>query len=298
MKMMWAGNRRKICILLVAVILGFSSCRSTREISERKIRPVSAEKLLKQMEQNVADFNHLTIRRLNCQFSNGESKTNFRVNLKAVKNEKILASISKLNIPVGRILLSPDSVKYVNYLERNFFVDDYSFLSRFLNFSLSFETIQSIIFNPANSGAFYGKNDTENYAQSFISYVEDGNYVLQSENQQNESKTGKSRKSIRKMNNQNSDDKNGIEQKMFINPRNFTLVKLILEDSNNARRLEVIYSDFVKVNKKDYPGSIEMKMISYDETIELNIKMNGFSTEKMESISLTVPESYEKIQVY
>ncbi|HCE58339.1 MAG TPA: hypothetical protein DER09_11040, partial [Prolixibacteraceae bacterium] len=45
-------------------------------------------------------------------------RASFRISLKAIRDEKILASITKLNIPVGRVLLTPDSVIYVNYIDR------------------------------------------------------------------------------------------------------------------------------------------------------------------------------------
>ncbi|HET6558512.1 MAG TPA: hypothetical protein VFG54_14435, partial [Prolixibacteraceae bacterium] len=60
------------CIVL-AVLLGFSSCRSSRVATTSKVaaRPMSAEKLIRNIENNAFDYKHLAIKRINCQFDNG-----------------------------------------------------------------------------------------------------------------------------------------------------------------------------------------------------------------------------------
>jgi len=258
-------------------------------------KPISTGKLLKKVEQNAFDYNQFTIKRINCQFSNDESKANFKVNLKAIKDDKILVSLSKLNIPVGRVLLTPDSVKYVNYIDRNYFVDDYSFLSRFLNIDLDFATIQSILSN----NAFSYRNDRKNKEfRNFISYIDSGMYVIQSEKErkiakiEGKGKTDKIERRLKRM------DQNAlILQKMYFNPGNFALLKLSIEDVTNNRKMEMDFDDFTKVMNKDYPGYISMQFISPQSTVNMKIRMSGFSTDKITSFNFKIPEKYEQIHV-
>lgn len=260
-------RRRRLVIFLVLVVaLGISSCRTTRSLTDDSIKPLSTRKLLKRVEQNAFDYDHLTIRRINCRFSSNQENTNFRVNLKAIKDEKILVSISKINIPVGRVLLTLDTVKYVNYIDRNYFVDDYSYLSRFLNMELDFETVQSIILN--NTFLFHDMYGRTGFSH-FNSSVEEGLFLLES----------------------------GEQQKMYFSPRNYALTKLVVNDEMNARKLEMVFDDFEKVKKKDYPGTIEMTMISPGERINLKLRMNGFSTDKIDELTLRIPDKYEQIRV-
>lgn len=284
----------RIAVLLLAVVMAFSSCRTSRDFSAERIRPLAPEKLLEQVEQNAFDYSDLTIRRINVQFSNNNSKTSFRASLKAIKDDRILASISKINIPVGRVLLTPQNLTYVNYIEKNYFEGDYSFLSNLLNFNLSFETIQAIISNNAIS------YPSEYEGRNFDSFVENGKYVLQSSNRQQNLKTGKfknffSGKELHASNVETGVE-NSIVQTMYFNPRNFVLEKLVFDDRLNEWNLEVNFNDFERVEKKEYPGTIDMKMISPDDTIELKIKLNGFSTEKIDTIELNIPGSYSRIR--
>ena len=164
--------------LFLIIVLGFSSCKTIREIPSANLKPIGTAKLLKNVEENSLVYESFSISRINCQFSTNQSKTSFRINLKTIKDNQILASITKLNIPVGRVLLTPDSVIYVNYIDRSYFVDDYTFLSNFLNIDLDFATIQSIISNSAFS---YRNDEKEKDFKTFSTSVESGMYVLQSE---------------------------------------------------------------------------------------------------------------------
>ena len=295
---MKAGFRkREIYPLFFALIslVWFSSCRTARNIELVEAVPISTGKLLKEVEQNAFDYNYFSIKRINCQFSDNFSKANFKINLKAHRNDKILVSISKLNIPVGKVLLTPDSVKYVNYVDKNFFLDDYSYLSKVLNIDLDFATIQSIISNNAFS---YRNDPKDRDFKTFDSFIEDGMYVLQSENNrklakiEDKNKTVKAERRLKRL-----DEDVMILQKMFFNPANYALTRLLIEDKTNERRLLLAFDDFEKFEKKDYPGLIDMNFNSPENDVNLKVRLSGFSSEKIESFSLQLPEKYEEIRV-
>jgi hypothetical protein len=295
MKVEIVSRFKRLFFIFVLIAIGLSSCRTTRDLPDTRIKPMNIGRLLKKVEKNAFDYDDLSIRRISCRFSSNQNKANFSIRLKAVRDKKILVSIKKINIPVGRVLLTPDSVKYVNYINRNFFVDDYSFLSDFLNIDLDFETIQAILSN----NAFLYRNDPKNRDfRTFDSSVESGMYLLQSEKERKifeMIESGKDDKAQRWLERFGEDTL--VLQKLYFTPRNFNLTKLIINDMTNERKVKMIFNDFEKVEKKDYPGFIEMNMTSPEDNIHLEIRMNGFSTEKIDGISLRIPEKYEQINV-
>jgi hypothetical protein len=84
---------------------------------------------------------------------------------------------------------------------------------------------------------------------------------------------------------------------MYFNPANFALTRLLIEDKTNNRKMEMIFDEFVKVLNKDYPASVDMSFNSESQNVSLKIRMSGFSTEKLESLNLEIPEKYQKIKV-
>jgi hypothetical protein len=283
---------RIFTLFLLTIAVGFSSCRTARDIPAERLKPVSAERLLKQVEQNAFDYNDLTIRRINVQFSNNGTRTSFRANLRASKDEMIMASFSKLNFPVGRILLTPDSVKYVNFFDRNYLLDDYNWLSNVLNINLDFNMVQAIISNPLKNGAVSSSGVLHNFEVS----VENGRYVLHSENHSDSFHPERKKIAIRN-NRHRSSNNDLVLRKMVIHPRSYVLEKIVMDDRVNDKKLEVDFSDFVKVANKDYPGEIDVRMFSEGELTELNVKLRGFSTEKIDSVELNIPESYQRIRI-
>ncbi len=278
---------------MAAVLVVVSSCKTPSELAVVDARPISTNKLLKRIEQNAFDYEYLTIKRINCNFSSSQSKAAFKINLKAKKDDCILVSMSKLNIPVGRVLLTPDSVKYVNYIDRNYFIDDYSYLSSFLHIDLDFATIQSIISNNAFS---YRNDPRDKDFKNFDALIEDNQYVLQSEKTRKlsklEEKENKAERHLKRL-----DDQALIVQKMFFSPGSFALNRLLISDKTNDRNMNLVFDDYTEVKNKEYPGSIEMNFHSPEEEIDMKIRMSGFSTDKISSFSIKIPQKYEEIRV-
>nr|WP_320020498.1 DUF4292 domain-containing protein [uncultured Draconibacterium sp.] len=283
----------RISLFMAAVLVVVSSCKTPSELAVVDARPISTNKLLKRIEQNAFDYEYLTIKRINCNFSSSQSKAAFKINLKAKKDDCILVSMSKLNIPVGRVLLTPDSVKYVNYIDRNYFIDDYSYLSSFLHIDLDFATIQSIISNNAFS---YRNDPRDKDFKNFDALIEDNQYVLQSEKTRKlsklEEKENKAERHLKRL-----DDQALIVQKMFFSPGSFALNRLLISDKTNDRNMNLVFDDYTEVKNKEYPGSIEMNFHSPEEEIDMKIRMSGFSTDKISSFSIKIPQKYEEIRV-
>lgn len=280
----------------VAIVLGFSSCKTTSKLPVAvKAKPISTVKLLKKVEANAFEYEYLSIKSIRCNFTSSKSKAAFKINLKALRDKVILVSISKLNIPVGRVLLTPDSVKYVNYIDRQYFVDDYSYLSGFLHIDLDFSTIQSIISN----NAFSYRNDAkEKDYRTFKSFIESNMYVLQSEKERKIYKMDeKAREQKLERRLKRLDDQAFIVQRMFFNAENFTLTKLELNDKTNHRNMNMLFEDFVEVEDKEYPSSMNMNFLSPEEKINMKIRLSGFSMDKIESFNIKIPSKYELIKV-
>lgn len=282
-------------LMLFLAAIWLTSCRSGRELPVVRAKPISTGKLLKKVEENAFSYENLSIKRINCQFSSSNSKTTFKINLKAVYDKQILVSITKLNIPVGKVLLTPDSVKYVNYIDKNYFIDDYSYLSDLLNIDLDFETIQSVISN----NAFSYRNDPKNKDfKSFVSFIEDGKYVLQSEKKRRILKLDekwKPEKIERRL--KRREEEALILQKMYFEPSRFSMTRLLIVDKTNDRQMEMNFSNFENVNNRKYPGAIDISIASRNETIGMKIRLSGFSTEDPGAFNIDIPEKYEQIIV-
>lgn len=255
---------------------------------------MSTAKLIRNIENNAFDYKYFSVKRINCQFDNGKTKTSFKASILAEKDKRITIMLSKLNIPVGRLWLTPDSVRFINYLEKNYFLDDYSYLSSMLDMDLDFETVHSII--SANIFAIGGEEKRDKDLKEYENRIDSGLYVIESV------KKLKSRKANEKMSDKRQARKaqkvninSPVHQLVYVDPDNFKIRKIKLEDPANSRNLNIRFSDFTPVGKQLYPGEIDLHLVSPETFMELKIRLNGFSVEKENDIRFKVPEKYTRI---
>lgn len=90
----------------------------------------------------------------NFQYLNGRGKVHFKrkdsdmsanFNLRVRRDSAIWLSGSVLGIEGVRALLTPDSVRVVNRLEKTYFAGDYAYLSQLLNVPVTYRQMQDIL---------------------------------------------------------------------------------------------------------------------------------------------------------
>ena len=272
--------------IVFGMLLGFSSCKTARvsTTTPTVARPMSTVKLMRNMENNAFDYKHFSIKRINCQFDNGRMSTSFKASIQAEKDEQITLMVSKLNIPVARLWLTPDSVKFINYLENTYFLDDYSYLSSMMGMDLSFELVDAIISNNVFS-LMDQKRDGEN---DYETSIEQGMYVLQSVI----NKPDPDQRPVRRT--RKGERTTVVNQRMVIDPATFKLRKLTLEDAQSARKVNVDFSEFTEVGKQLYPGEIFLSLLSPENRMQMKIKLDNFSLEKERSVRFKVPEKFTR----
>ena len=277
------------------VLLGLASCKSTRvaTTSTPIVKPISTNKLIRNIENNAFDYTHLSIKKIVCQFDNGKMKTSFRANIQADKDKQITVMLTKLNIPVGRLWLTPDSVKFINYLEANYFLDDYTYLSSLMGMNLDFDMVNAVISN--NVFMISDPNhDTDN--RNLETSIDAGMYVLQSV------RTPKVDKNNLKMHDTKPARRSKklvggspIRQMLYVDPVTFKLRKIILEDAVNTRSMNIDFSDYVEIGNQFYPGQIALNLISSETNMQMEIKLSNFSMAEERGVRFKVPEKFTRI---
>jgi len=287
-----AAINYSIAGIFCLILFGLTSCKTSRVTTTSTAKPISSAKLIRNIENNTFDYKFLSIKRISCQFDNGKTKASFRASIQAEKDKRIVVLLSKLNIPVGRLWLTPDSVKYINYLENNYFLDDYSYLSSVMEMNLDFETVHAIISN----NVLLLRDEKQDKDNDFDVKIDSGLYVLESVAKMPKRKPNQ-RNNERRAARQSAKMISGtpVRQAIFIDPETFKLRKIRLDDVQNSRNLSVDFSDYTQVGKQQYPGEIFLQLMSPDNKMEMRIRLANFSTEEENEIRFKIPEGYERL---
>ena len=282
--------------MVLLVLLGLSSCKTTRiaTISTPTIvKPITTNKLIRNIENNAFDYKRFSIKKISCQFDNGKTKTSFKASVLAEKDKQITLMFSKINIPVGRIWLTPDSIKFINYLEENYFLGDYSYLSSFADMDIDFETVNAIISN--NYFSFSDeKRDKEN--AGYETTIDSGMYVLQSVRNLKTEKI-KQKTSERRLNRRSKKLVEGapVRQRLYVDPVTFKLRKIKLEDAVNSRSAIIEFNDFVEVGKQLYPGEIFIHFLSPENNMSMRMRLSNFTMDVDKEVRFKIPENFTRV---
>jgi uncharacterized protein YkuJ len=276
-----------LAILLMIMV----SCKTTEKVVIQKARPMSSVRLYKKAEENTFDYLRFNIRRVNVQVEKGENRTSFRAGVQAVKDSAILISVSKMNILLARVKLTPDSVSYVNYLNKTYYSGGYETVSDLINFTIDFRTVQAII-----SANIFLLFDSQKELREFKTWVENDLYVLQSEavrrlnRMENKGKTQRMERFIRRM----GEDVH-VVQTFYFHPDRFTIRKVVMDDQMNHQQAVLLFGEYEQVGGKYFPSSVVLNYDSEVNKLRINTKMSGFSTTAGEFIPLRIPAGYQRI---
>jgi hypothetical protein len=290
--MHWSQVGRNILLALFIYAL-IHSCKPAETVSEMRLRPMSPGRLIRNIEENAFDYSSFNVKRINIMMDDGQSKNSFRATMHAIKDKQILLTVSKFNIPLGRLSLTPDSILFVNYMERTYITDGYSALSDLLNFDLDFYAVQAIL-----SGNIFSFFEDEDELKSYNSYVSDGMYMIQSETMRKlrkideKGKVQKAERIIRK-----NDDESLVVNTFFFDPKLFVMKRMVLEDKTWSRNLNLQFDEYQKVDQKYYPGSIMLTLNNGGEAVRLELSMSGFSTEHSELLPVRLPDKYQRVYI-
>jgi hypothetical protein len=274
-------------------LLALASCKAPKTLTTTRVKPISANRLIRNVEEHAFDYHNFDIKRISVQYETPDEKTSFRANLQSIRDEYILLSLSKINLPVAKLLLTPDSVKMINYFEKNYLTRDYSYLGSFFNMDIDFDVIQSILTN----NVFSCRDDPrEQDFREFVSYADSGFYVLQSLKNRKLEKIERKRKEekieryLKKF-----DEENPIIQSLYIDPVNYKIRRVVLYDRVEEETLTISFSEFHPVDNKLYPGNIHIYFKSPADFLNIKIKLSKLSTHTDEGFSFKIPERYKRV---
>lgn len=278
-------------LLFLTYIILFSvlvSCRATKELGFKKVKPMSVKKLQNNVESNYIDYDTFSAK-ISVKVATKEKQTSFKANLRVKRDSMIWISISPaLGVEVARIQLTPDSVKFLNRLQSEYFTGDYAFLRKNFYLDIDFYSLQAIISNELFT--YPNTPDTAKFNKYFKSSVDSGLYCLQT------MKDRKIKRHIKKNLKKNKTNEL-ISQDIYIHPFKFKIDKVYVEDFENDRSLKINYKDFEAVDDgADYPRKAAIHIENKDNATDISMKYSKVAINKDLKFNFKISSKYEKIK--
>lgn len=253
-------------LLLVSVLM--FSCRTAKQVVTEKDIPLMTEhKLLKQIESNRLNDSTLFAKRIEVSFTDGENSDNFKASLKISRDSFMQISLTvPLGIEVARILLTQDSIKFVDVYHKKYFLADYDYFNQRYDVSLTYDFLQNIFTNTFSDFTLLDESNlrTKRYK---LDRTEMG-YKLWTVDKKNAGKK------LKKFYKQSGSERDEIIllQEILIDPTYFRPLSMSLKDLNEGVGISVRYENFVKFGEELFPEKMRFTLFSKKSNMDLNLK--------------------------
>ncbi|MDZ7742940.1 MAG: DUF4292 domain-containing protein [Bacteroidota bacterium] len=259
-----------------SLMLFNAGCKTSRSIIKKPIKEEGPEYLFDKLNDNELQFTWFSAK-INIDLVIDKKKTSFKGQVRIKKDSLIWVSFSPaLGIEVARLLISVDSVKYINRLNNTYFIGDYQFLNDFLETSIDFDVLQSFIigndFQYYEIEKFRASIDAMEYKLSTAARQKLKNYVKRHEVPQ------------------------VFLQNIWLDPENFKITKVnIRELDQQTRKLQAYYQEFKDVGGQLFPSKMIFE-ISAGENILVDVGFSKIEIKEALRFPFNIPDRYERIR--
>lgn len=272
-------------ILLLAIIASQSSCTILKKVKFRKghrasiavIQTIDSTKLIAvdtmgEAKENLlkvlmplwnyeTDFNTFS-GKAKIDFEGNGQKQDLIAHIRVRKDSLIWASVSAMGgvIQVARVLITPDTIKMVNYLDRKAIVLPMSDAQKLLPAKADFTTLQHLIL-----GTVLRKQGTVSAA-----YINEQNMVLVVE------------------------DSNAIQQANYsLTDSTFTMLQMQSPNENGPVGV-VLMSDYQMVDNRKFATKRKIQIQNTNNQFFLGLDFNNVDFDKVLEFPFSIPKNYKR----
>jgi hypothetical protein len=277
---MMSKTKRPFFILpfffLLLLILS-DSCSTQRKIIKAPIKEEGADYLFKKLKEHELQYNWFTAK-FSADYKNKGQTNSFNGQIRIRKDSVIWLSFSPaLGIEAFRMMLTQDSVKFINRMNSTFFAGDYNYVNQYLNTNIDFDILQSFL--TGNDLSFYENG-------KFKAGIDNGIYKLVTADRQ------KLKKFVRN----SQENLRVLIQTIWIDPESFKISRAVVKEIREPNiQLEAQYSAFEKIGDQLFPKEMSFD-ISADNNLSVSVKFNKITVNTVQSFQFRIPQSYRPVK--
>ncbi len=262
-------------LIVVLLIIGVG-CRSTRKIIKEPLKVEGIDYLFNQLKLNELNFKYFSAK-FNLDYKVDKKKTEFKGQIRIEKDSMIWISFSPaLGIEAARMLITNDSVKFINRINKTYFVGDYKYLNEFLETNIDYDVLQALIIG----------ND--------LSHYENGKFRAHIDNLQYKLSTA-SRAKLKKFVKKDETEPVVFIQNIWLSAENFKITQLSLKEiKKQNKKLEANYSKFSDVGNQLFPKEVDFALQA-DKKIDVNVKYSKITIDDELNFPFSISDKYQLI---
>ena len=258
-----------IFFLLISLAFGQNDSLHLKRLSERK--------LTKKIIEYYCLYQNLTYK-IDAQIKLSDKKYNLNISYRTIKDSAIWINVNhNSGIPVARFLITPDSTKMLNRIDKEYLLIKNSEVVDKLGYDISFDIVQSL-FTAQLIQLENNKNIMQTYKHYKV-YQDSTYYILQNIK----------KKKLKRIYKKEQIDEYLIH-KVKVNS-DFQIISTTIEDFINTQKIKVDYT--LAKKEENCPQAIELFLTKNDKSIFMRLKIKKVKLNKDKlNLSFKIPKKY------
>lgn len=255
--------------------LFLSSCTTPKKIIKKPLKEMGDDYLFQKLKEHELQFTWFSAR-FSADYRNDRVKQSFTGQIRIRKDTLIWLSLSVMGIEGMRIMISQDSIKYINRLNDTYLSGDWQDLNKFLNTNIEYDILQSFLIG----------ND--------ISFYEDGKFKASIDKEVYKLSTAGRRK-MKKYIRRHEDESNILIQNIWLDPQTFKIIRAdVKEIRRDNIKLDAIYSSFEMIGNQLFPRDMIYE-ISAENKLLVDVSFSRITIDEPMQFPFRIPESFRRI---
>ncbi len=270
-------NKRIALIVLIAFTLAITSCRTKRALIKAPLKERGEMFLIEKMNTAETKFDYFNSRCTITLSTDRKTKLDLKGQIRIKKDSIIWISLSPaFGIEVARMIVTVDSVRFINRLDKTYFDDDFSFIKTAFSSTIDFDLFQALL--TGNDLSWY---DDDNFKAS----VDAMEYRLTA-----------AQRNKRKRYLKQQDTTKFLVQSIWLDPETFKIRRLHIKEFGDENiRLQAQYDRFQALNGQLYPSSLKFEL-SGAVKATIQIECSRMEVNSAVSFPFRIPETFSRIQ--
>lgn len=268
-------------IWLIVLVLIFTSCSTEKEVGKSDLKSYSANHIIREIEDNQFEFDNLEAK-IGISLK-GDNKLGLKGQMRIQKDSAIWISLSlKVGIEVGRIMITQDSIKYINRNTRTYLAERIDYFENKLPIVPSIQLFQDLL---------VGNVSQIKRSDKYKIAIENDRYKLETTSKINDF--------------ENPEKLILFIKDILILPETFKISEYeIKEFSDCERKLQIKYDEFQNINGKLMPSKIFLEVAENQKIrksgINFNIEINYSDIKVGEKLNFpfNISSKYEQILLW
>jgi hypothetical protein len=264
-----------ITLLLLSLVL--FSCHTSRKTIKEPIKEYGADYLFTKLKENELKFDWFSAK-FNLDLVIDKKNTSFTGQIRMKKDSAIWVSLSPaLGIEMARLIITTDSVKFINRINKSYYIGDFKNVQTLLDANIDFDIFQSILLG----------ND--------LTYYEDGKFRATYDSREYHLVTA-GRQKLKKYVKTREDEERIYIQNIFLDPQTFKITQMRTKElKKENKKLDATYSNFQAMGQQLFPYHIYYDLMA-DKPVQVDLNYSKIEIDKLQEFPFKIAPNYTRMQ--